>query len=252
MTTNPVARNIFWAAWVHRRVKFGPIRTQEVIEPELIDADPERKINTVCHPCNNTWMSRLEEKNIPVVGSMLMNTSTVIDTGRQRLFNEWAVKTAMVMDSIKEHHDYEKFYTRDECFAMRISWQIPKRTRIWIGALAESHLGAFGTDFTIRGGNGARIGMGTANTIIIGHFAVQVVTIHTTPEYAAYTLVDVQPKPGDWDNMVIQVEPRVQKQVNWPPKVVFTNGGRLSIALLMDRWRSGEKVSKITKDIVVS
>lgn len=108
------------------------------------------------------------------------------------------------------------------------------------------------TDFTIRGGDGARIGMGTANTIIIGHFAVQVVTIHTTPEYAAYTLVDVQPKPGDWDNMVIQVEPRVQKQVNWPPKVVFTNGGRLSIALLMDRWRSGEKVSKITKDIVVS
>jgi hypothetical protein len=93
-----------WGAWIHRRVKFGPIRMQEGTGPELIDDDPERTINTVCHTCNNTWMSRLEEKNIPVIGNMLENKPTVIDAGRQRLLMEWAVKTAIVMDSIKDRH----------------------------------------------------------------------------------------------------------------------------------------------------
>src|SRR5260370_3155867 len=154
-----------WGAWIHRRVKFGPIRMQEGTGPELIDDDPERTINTVCHTCNNTWMSRLEEKNIPAVGDMLENKPTVIDAGRQRLLMEWAVKTAIVMDSIKDRHGDEKFYTRDECVAMRLSQEIPKGSRMWIGALTESHLGAFGTDFTILGTDRTRIGTGIANTI---------------------------------------------------------------------------------------
>src|SRR5215471_2285967 len=170
-----------WAAWIHRRVKFGPIRTREVGGPELIDDNPERTINTVCHPCNNTWMSKLEQKNIPVLGDTLVNKPTVIDTGRQRLLVEWAVKTAMVLDSIKDRHGYEKFYTRDECVAICSSRRIPAETRIWIGALNESHLGAFGTDLAIMG-NGIRIGTGMATTIVIGYFAVQIVTVHLRPE----------------------------------------------------------------------
>ncbi len=218
-----------WGAWIHRRVKFGPIRMQEGTGPELIDDDPERTINTVCHTCNNTWMSRLEEKNIPAVGDMLENKPTVIDAGRQRLLMEWAVKTAIVMDSIKDRHGDEKFYTRDECVAMRLSQEIPKGSRMWIGAL---------TDRT-------RIGTGIANTIVVGYVAVQVVTIHMTLDC---DIPEVQPKPGDWDNMLIQLYPKVHKNVNWPPKVSFTNGGPLGVAFLMNRWRGGEKVSKITKD----
>jgi hypothetical protein len=237
-----------WAAWIHRRVKFGPIRTQESNGPELIEANPEKTINTVCHNCNNTWMSQLEERNIPAIGDMLVNKPTVIDAGRQRLLTEWAVKTAIVSDSIKDRHGDEKFYTRDECVAMRVSKAIPKGTRIWIGALSESHLGAFGTDFTILGRDRTRIGTGITNTIVVGHFAVQVVTIHMNQDC---DVPEVQPKSGDWDNKLIQLYPTVHKNINWPPKTSFTNGGAQGIAFLMDRWRCGEKVSKITKDGVV-
>ena len=235
-------------AWIHRHARLGPIRIQEGTGPELIDDDPERTINTVCHTCNNTWMSRLEEKNIPAVGDMLENKPIVIDAGRQRLLMEWSVKTAIVMDSIKDRHGDKKFYTRDECTAMRLSQEVPKGTRIWIGALTESHLGAFGTDFTILGSDRTRIGTGTANTIVVGHFAVQVVTMHMKPEYAAYDIPEVQPKPSDWDNTLIQLYPKVRKNVNWPPRISFTNGGLLGVGFLMDRWRGGEKVSKITED----
>ncbi len=78
-----------WAAWMHRLLKFGPIRVQEGTGPETIDPDPEKTINTVCHTCNNTWMSQLEEKNIPSLRPMLQNQPTMIDPGRQRLLTEW-------------------------------------------------------------------------------------------------------------------------------------------------------------------
>ncbi len=236
-----------WGAWIHRRVKFGPIRVQEGTGPELIDDDPERTINTVCHCCNNTWMSRLEEKNIPTIGGMLEGKPAVIDAGRQRLLTEWAVKTAVVMDSIKDRNGNEKFYRRGECVALRKTQEVPRGSRIWIGALTESHLGAFGTDFTILGSDRTRIGTCIANTIVAGHLAVQVVTIHMNLEYAAYDTPEVRSKPGGWDSMLIQLYPKVQKNLRWPPRVSFTNGGPLGIAFLMDRWRGGERAPKITQ-----
>jgi len=198
-------------------------------------------------------MSRLEEKNIPTVGKMLENKPTTIDPGRQRLLTEWAVKTAMVMDSIKPRIGNENFYTQEERTIMRESRTIPDETRIWIGALDEQHLGAFGTDFSILGGDGqTRVGTGIANTVVVGHFVVQVVTTRIFPEYYEYDFPELAARPGNWDSMLTHIYPKKQKKVEWPPKVSFTNGGPLGIGLLMDRWRRpGGKVSKITKDRVV-
>jgi hypothetical protein len=235
-----------WGAWIHRRKNFGPIRVKEGEEPEQNSNDPERTIDTVCHACNNTWMSQLEEKNIPMVGNMLEDKPTVIDAGRQRLLVEWAVKTAMVSDSTNDHQGGGKFYTRDECVAMRVSKEIPKGTRVWIGRFTESHLGMFGTDFTILSSDKSRIGTGTANTVVVGHFVAQVVTVHAKP--GSEIAREIQPKPGNWENMLSQLYPRVHKNMSWPPRVSFTNGGPLGIAFLMDRWRAGEKTSKIIKD----
>jgi hypothetical protein len=99
---------------MHRLLKFGPIRLQEGTGPETIASDPEKTINTVCHTCNNTWMSQLEDRNIPSLRPMLQNQPTMIDPGRQRLLTEWGVKTAMVQDSIKPAIGNEKFYTDAE------------------------------------------------------------------------------------------------------------------------------------------
>jgi hypothetical protein len=241
-----------WAAWIHRLVKFGPIRVQEGTGPQTISDDPERTINTVCHKCNNTWMSRLEEKNKPSLHPMIQNQPTTIDPGRQRLLTEWAVKTAMVQDSIKPRIGNESFYTREERTNMRLNQRVPDNTRIWIGALTESHLGAFGTDFTIlAGGCKTRVGTGISNTIVIGHFVVQVVTTRILPEYAHLDFPELQSKPGHWDDMLINLYPKKAKRIEWPPKVVFTNGGPRGSAYLMDRWRMGEQASMITRDSVV-
>ena len=227
-----------WPDWMHRFMKehginLVALRVQEGSEPETIENDLEKTINTVCHTCNNTWMSRIEDKNAPRLKIMLQNIPLTIDPGGMKILTEWAVKTAMVQDSIKPRIGNANFYTREERVAMRERLQIPARTRAWIGALNEFHLGSRGTDFTIlANGEKTRIGTGCANTIYTGYFVVQVVTEHIS------------------DLRLIQIYPNAPKKVEWPTDP-FTNGGPNGIGHLLHRWCQGEKVSMVTKDSVV-
>jgi hypothetical protein len=232
-----------WPAWIHRHKKFGPLKMQEGEGPQVIADDPEQTVNTVCHTCNNTWMSLLEQKNIPSLKPMVDGKPTEIDPGRQRLLREWVVKTAMINDSTKVRNGNLKFYTEQERLAMRESRAIPPLTRIWLGKLDEDwHIGIHGTDFTITNGNKLRLGEGSVTTIYMGHFVAQVVTEHIKPEYAYPDFRGVNPKPRDWDKMLIEIWPTVAKKVPWPPPSAFTNGGPQGIAYLMDRWRMGTPV----------
>jgi hypothetical protein len=234
-----------WPAWLHRRKDFGPLRVQEGTRPEEIVDDPQRTINTVCHKCNNTWMSQLEQKNIPALSAMVDNKPFKIDRGRQRLLREWSVKTAMINDSVKVRDGNEKFYTREERVKMRMSCAIPNRTQIWIGQLDGSHLGIHGTDFTITRSGKTRLGEGSVTTIYMGYFVTQILTAHLRPEFA-HLDIPISPKPGDWNRKLIETWPTVKKEVPWPPVAPFTNGGVDGIAYLMDRWRMGEKVAAIS------
>jgi hypothetical protein len=234
-----------WPAWLHRRRDFGPLRVQEGTGPEEVVDDPQRTINTVCHTCNNTWMSQLEQKNIPTLGTMVDNKPLMIDPGRQRLLREWSVKTAMINDSVKARHGNENFYTREERVKMRESRAIPDRTQVWIGQLDGSHLGIHGTDFTITRGGKTRLGEGSVTTIYMGYFVTQILTVHLRPEFT-HLDIPVSPKPGDWSRKLIETWPTAKKKVFWPPAAPFTNGGIDGIAYLMDRWRMGEKVAAIS------
>jgi hypothetical protein len=218
--------------------------------PVEITPDPEHTVSTVCSTCNNGWMSRLEEKNIPAIGAMFENTPTAIDAGRQKLLWAWAVMKTMINDSDRE--EGPRFYTRNECINMRLSRQIPARTRMWILALTEKHIGAFGTDFVMLDGYGkTRVGMGSVATIVAGHFGVQVVIAHVNDEYAASGIPEDQPIPVVWPEMLIAMKLNARKAVSWPPKIPFTNGGPLGIGYMMERWRVGGKVARVTADGVV-
>lgn len=215
---------------------------QEGTGPQVIADDPEQTVDTVCHTCNNTWMSRLEEKNIPSLKPMVDGTPIEIDLGRQRLLREWAVKTTMINDSTKVRNGIQKFYNSAERTAMRESYAIPDRTRIWIAKLGESNLGIHGTDFTITNGAGLRFGEGSVTTIYMGQFVTQVVTEHIKPEYVHLDIPSVVPRAGDWKNRLIETWPTVSKKISWPPPFAFTRTGPDAIENLMARWRMGQPV----------
>jgi len=152
-----------------------------------------------------------------------------------------------MFESTKGRKAENRFYTKDEGFNLRVTRQIPNLTRVWLARVAGSHLNQTGTDFALLS-NSIRIGTASVSTIIMGYFVAQVVTIHPGNELATQPEVTLHPKPGDWNNMTVSIWPVELRTVTWPPKVSFTNGGRLGIGRLMDRWRMGDKASKITKD----
>jgi hypothetical protein len=210
--------------------------------PQEIRNDPAQKINTVCRKCNNEWMSRVENKTKAIIACMFEDLTIPLDRQQQTLLSNWAVKTSMVLDSIKNPESNSRFYRKPECVTFRERRIIPDRTRIWIGRSSLSALGAYGTDVTIFTPQGAPLGFGAATTIVIGHLALQAMAMRIHAGFEDKTITDVEPKPGDWHNMLVQIWPISGGSVIWPPRITFTNSGPRSIAALMDRWRVGRSV----------
>jgi hypothetical protein len=234
-----------WPDWMHKIVKFAPINIQEANGPIITGQDPEQTINTVCHTCNNGWMSRIEQKNVPRLKPMLLNGPITIDPGGMKILTEWAVNRAMVAESIKPRSDNVNFYTREERVAFREKQTIPDRTRVWIGALSNSHIGCHGTDYTIMlDDRKTRIGTGSVNTIYVGHFVVQTVTEHLHPPYVSDQKVFITPPPSGCDERLVEIYPNGPKKVDWPPKP-FRDEGPAGVIALRDRWHRGEKTDKI-------
>jgi hypothetical protein len=245
-----------WPDWVHEFIKTNGIqlialRVRINDEPEAIEFDLEKKMETVCHNCNNTWMSQIEQKNRPRFLKMLKNEPLSLDPGGMKIITEWAVLKSMILESERPQHGKELFYTTEERIAFREHRQIPARTRVWVGALDEFHVGGHTTDFTIMvNGGKTRVGTGCVNTIYMGYFVCQVVTKHFLPEVQADQIPPIDPPPGISNSRLIQIHPPVVKKAEWPP-TPFTNGGPNGIAYLMQRWRQGEKVAVVTQDSVV-
>lgn len=244
---NAGSREHLWPKWIIARGHYGPLRHQ-IRKNEAIIIRPELTIRTVCQPCNNGWMSKLESDCIPVIGSMLQGLSVPLSQEQQELISVWAMKTAMMMDSIKGRDAEKRFYTHNECEQLRLQRATPNETRIWLGHYISEGLGGFGTDFTVVA---AELGMqpvarGIATTIVVGHLALQVVTVHSFPEHLGRNISDVQSKAADWQSQLIQILP-LSRYTSWPPKVPFDNKGRLGIGRLVERWRVGPHVDDLDK-----
>ena len=253
----------FWPAWVHRFIKEnkinlgGGLRVQLGNQPETITNDLEKTINTVCHTCNNTWMSQIEDKSVSRFKRMLRNESLTVDPGGMKIITEWAVLRAIMLDSEKPSIGRETFYTRQERAAMKERLEIPARTRVWFGALDEFHLGGHGTDFTIEGvntdGSKVRVGTGCYNTVYMGYLVAQIFTEHIHATYQSLDFQPIQPLASICDERLVQIHPRPKllKSFNWPT-TPFTNGGPNGIGYLMYRWKVGATpVSEITRAGVI-
>jgi hypothetical protein len=138
-----------WPDWMHNTVKFEPINMQEADGPIITGQDPEQTITTVCHDCNTGWMCLIENKSRTRLKPMLLNQPIEIDRGGMKLLTQWAVLRAMVFESIKPKSGNEQFFTREERIAFKANQTIPERTRVWVGALENSHIGYHGTDYAI-------------------------------------------------------------------------------------------------------
>jgi hypothetical protein len=188
-------------------------------------------------------MSRLEEAVKPTVGPLLHDISFLLDLSAQTTLALWAVKTAMVIEAITASHR-TLCYSRTEREQLRTTFTIPARTDIWVGRYFAQGLATHGTDIGLNLPEIPNVANACATTIIVGHLAIQVLTVHVRPEHSDRAIAAV-PQVALRQSLT-PIWPTT-RAVSWPPPLSFTNSGGSSIGLLIWRWHGGREVSEVFK-----
>src|ERR1035438_8110347 len=77
------SREHVWPMWIHERKDFGPLNFRRGDGVVTVIPDPKVTARLVCDICNNGWMSKLEEPNIPIISCMMQDISMTLDREQQ-------------------------------------------------------------------------------------------------------------------------------------------------------------------------
>lgn len=90
-----------------------------------------QEAKVVCGDCNHGWMSDLEDEAKPILVPMITGNRTRLDYKAQLVIAHWAIKTAMVAESIQ--HGANTF-TQDDRYIVRVDRRPSLRARVNIAA----------------------------------------------------------------------------------------------------------------------
>jgi hypothetical protein len=200
--------------------------------PPKIQQSQKLKIKTVCHNCNNQWMSQLETKTIPILRPLLTDFSLPLEVNDQIVLATWAAKVALVFDSIYQH---THFYTKNECVAFNLTGAIPVRTKIWIGRYFGNAQSANLSDFTLNHESDLKVANGCVTTIIAGHVVFQILSMKFRPDYEKRSLRGVIAS-APWERLLTQIWPNGNTKITWPPPLSFTLYGQFTVKSLFNRF----------------
>lgn len=227
--------------WILDRVK-----TREELSRRIGDGQPnltedqEVRVPCVCNTCNNEWMSRLEVKCKPIIGNLLEDISIALDPDYQKALAEWALKGAMIIDA---EGTKPRFFRKDECENFKKTRTIPNGTGIWVGRFIGRSLSAINGGGTLESESRDLLVQYRVFTVLVGHLAMQVLSIHEEPDQIK--TVQLAPVEGKWEELLIQIWPKVKRKVTWPPPLSFANYGAFPYGSLVYRWarKTGHSVS---------
>jgi hypothetical protein len=175
---------------------------------------PGLKLRCVCEPCNNNWMSALENRVRPIVLGLIDGSTKRVHTSAHSVLAFWAVKNAMVFESL--YPDRPRFYLQSERDEGRESHRIPCRTTVWL-AHVEASPGAMCSARDHRGlvPTGAGDCHAYSTTMAFGPLALQVISCRVPP---ASPVVTADLTDGPWDDLAIPLWPPRDGVRRWPPK----------------------------------
>lgn len=194
-------------------------------------------------------MSRLEELNIPVIGPMLDGAEAILDREQQLGLTRWALKTAMVQDAIRSnqpddkrsvyrHPNHELFYSTSERHALRDDRGFPTYTNVWLGRSSLRTLGTDGCDIGADVGDGVKISEltnGCVNTFVVGHLAIQVLSLRVPAQYDGLRTNITAQVPAPWSGLTVQL--CTSETIRWPPPLTLM--GDNGILGFNNRFKAG-------------
>jgi hypothetical protein len=222
-----------WPQWLMTRFPSSDIaRTYAECNERNLGNWPTKEllVKRICRACNNGWMSRLENEVKPVLESILDDKLRVINISAQFSLALWAVKNAMVLETIDSNRLW--FYLEEERRLMCTDQTIPQRTSVWI-AKCINHRNVYSMAKDLRTMPGDDGFQAFAITMAFGSLILQVVSIKTPAEIPANITVTYDVSDGPWDQTLIQIWPTSQNLLMWPP--TYGLEGELGLEALSER-----------------
>lgn len=177
--------------------------------------NPRLRVKRLCRNCNNGWMSRLENVAKPLFNSILEEQLVVIDPSDQFTFSCWAVKTAMVLETIDSNRTW--FYDETERRLMCQTQAIPQRTSVWIAKCVD-HPNIYSVAKDLKTSPNDAAVCAFVTTMGFGSIALQVVSLKVPATILPKAKVTYDVSDGPWDQTLVQVWPASRNPLPWPPK----------------------------------
>jgi hypothetical protein len=191
----------------------------------------------ICQPCNNNWMSVIENNVKPILGSLMDATrNTPLAARDQRRLAKWLVKTACVLE----------LALRDDAF---IHFSSDDRNQLSKGLMPDSismyiaqYAGSLRDIVALQGNmepdpnklpdefKYLATTHGYVSTLVIKHVALQIFSVRGTNNLPKKLNFIVAPF---WSNVAVKIWPLGGKPIPWPPPAIL---GDASLQGFNERW----------------
>jgi hypothetical protein len=225
-TDNPSKEDVI-ARWIRRSLQIhGDVHeytgTVHIGKLETLAV----KLPEVCEGCNSGWMSRLEERVIPVLKPLLLGTPRgrmyALDPSYQATLATWAVKTSLLLTKRKYRGAENGWIPEDNLkwlYEHRDSDVPPPGACVWIGSLnAEGRLPASAQAACIT--ENGNVPVAHCGTFSVGYVLFQVFCCERGNSV-------LSPENEEWlapkelyRNSLLQIWP-ASASFRWPPESVF-------------------------------
>jgi hypothetical protein len=209
----------------------GDTSPREVYRRDVPEPTIDKQIRIVCEPCNNGWMSRIEQACKDVITSLILGKPVTLDVISQRLVVNWAVLKLIVC----EQNDPTNLVTTPEIrTAFKDGRTIPTRARVYIARCGQGgwESSVWRHADTIGARDQPRPGSMNVQAMTLGIGELLVHMVHsTTPVFEP--ALDHR-KSG----LVEQIWPTDKAVIIWPPKRRLTPAEASRIAHTLQRMNS--------------
>jgi hypothetical protein len=167
-------------------------------------------------------MSTLEHTVSKVMRGLINDFAMTVDAEDQRHLALWAVKTAMVIEGVKQAKN--GFYTPENRSAFRETLVPPIQTAVWFGRCQQSN-NLHGEARKLHVSNPTAsnpLEDGCATTFVVGRLVLQVLSIKRRPDAMVGSL-RLQIRSGPWETKLTQIYPVEKTRVHWPPHGSFSD-----------------------------
>ena len=194
------------------------------------------KVKFVCQPCNNGWMSRLENEAKPIIQDLLASDRVSFASEERELVARWILKTAMVFEAVGGRG---WFYTPEERATVR-SGVIPTGyTAFWVARCVNLPGAYTAANNMFESAALSTSGVhGHVTTLAISTIAFQVLTVRSTAAVPANAVIQLEgANVAPWPQVAMQLWPPLTL-FNWPPTMGLD--GELGVETFANRLRKPE------------